>query len=183
MLNAGVRPLPAEVHTVDFRVFGNVHLRANTGTAWLLNAEDRPSLTVTQAKVHAASIDEPVERAGLLHEPAFLAIPKGRILWVAGGDLDRTLSGQGRVMRRITLLYADYLLRGTAPIRPELRLSDALGQIMHTKPFLTLHDVRVERPAADGERNPRGALVREHEHVSVNLRLVGGIFDERDGRP
>jgi hypothetical protein len=181
MLQSGVRPVEAWVHTTEFAIHGSFYLRERAGTATLLNAEERPYLPMTTIDVHrppGAADPAGVER---IYSVPFAAIPKAHVVWVVGGAPDVTQEGHGRQPRTVYLLYPDFALTGNFHMRPELRLSDFIGQSMVNKPFVTLHDVRVLRPAAP--ETPLAALevVVSHEFATVNLRHAGAVLDQRDG--
>jgi hypothetical protein len=179
MVQSGVHPVPATVQTSEFLVQGYFHLRETAGTAWLLNADDRPFLPMTAVTVFRAGTADPPPESDLLYETRFLAIPKSRVRWVKGGAPDVTQEGHGREPRTVHLLYQDHVLQGCFHVRPELRLSDFIGQIMAAKPFLTLHDARVLLPGPAGTPIAELEAAHAHDFLTVNLRLVGGVFDAR----
>jgi hypothetical protein len=74
MLNPTLRPVEARVYTDEFRVYGVFHLRANTGTAWLLNAEDRPHLPLTHVSMYRPGVAHPPGSEALAYETHFAAI-------------------------------------------------------------------------------------------------------------
>jgi hypothetical protein len=172
------QPVGVTVLTREFLARGFVHVRDGTGMAWLLNAEERPALAMTGLGIYGRSFTDPPTEGDLLYRTEFAAVPKAQVLWLAGGAPDRTLDGHGRVPRPVHLLYADHVLTGTLNLRTEVRLSDFTAQLMPSKPFVTLYDARVLRPATGGEL----AEVQYQPFLTVNLRNVGGIYDVRGGR-
>jgi hypothetical protein len=179
MLQSGVRPVQARVHTTEFRVDGSFHLRETAGTAWLLNGDDRPYLPMTGISVYKSGVADAAP-GDLLYETEFAAVPKAQVRWLTGGAPDATQQGHGRQPRTVYLLYADHVLTGSFHVRPELRLSDFIGQTMQSKPFLTLFEAHVLLPGASGTPISKLPPAQSHDFVTVNLRLVGGVFDRAD---
>lgn len=183
MLNPSLRPVEARVYTDEFRVYGVFHLRANTGTAWLLNAEDRPHLPLTHVLMFRPGIAHPPGSEELAYETHFAAIPKASIVWMQGGAPDSAQEGMGRQPREVYLVYPTYVMTGTFLMRPEVRLSDFLTTAMGAKPFVTLHKARILGPGSRGQSFPELPTLQAHDFITVNLRTVGGIFDDRGGDP
>lgn len=183
MLSASVRPVEARVYTDEFRVYGVFHLRANTGTAWLLNAEDRPHLPLTHVSMYRPGVAHPPGSEELAYETHFAAIPKASIVWMQGGAPDPGQDGMGRQRRQIYLVYPTYVMTGHFLMRPEVRLSDYVGTAMAAKPFVTLHEAKILGRAARGTDFADLPVLQEHAFITVNLRNVGGIFDQRGGDP
>lgn len=178
MLQTGLRPVDARVYTEEFRVYGLFHLREKTGTAWLLNTEDRPYLPMTQVRMFRTGIDDPPPDTDLMYETHFAAIPKSHISWVVGGSPDTTQEGYGRQPRKVFLVYPNFMLAGFFHVRPEVRLSDFIGQSMMSKPFQTLHDARLLKPGRPGQLLQDLEEQEAFDFVTVNLRFAGGVFDE-----
>jgi len=189
MSQVAVRPIEARVYTNEFTVIGHVHFRPNTGTAWLLNAEDRPHLPLTEVAMYRATVVHPPAREDLVYESHFVAIPKSSIVWIAGGARDEAKEGMGLMPRDVILVYPTYVLTGTFSLRPEVRLSDFAGLTMAKKSFVTLWNTRVLGHAAPGAGFAERPVLQTHDFVTVDIRKVAGVLDARDvgttgaGRP
>jgi hypothetical protein len=183
MSQIAVRPVEARVYTNEFRVYGLVHFRPNTGVAWLLNAEDRPHLPMTEVRMYRAGIEHPPSPDDLVYESDFVAIPKSSIAWIAGGARDDAREGMGLHARDVILVYPTYVLAGSFAMRPEVRLSDFVGLAMGKKSFLTLTGVRVLGPAKPGASFAERPVLQSHDFVTVDIRKVAGVLDARSADP
>jgi hypothetical protein len=184
MLQASVRPVEGRVYTNDFRVHGTFHLRSNTGTAWLLNADDRPHLPMTNVSMYRPGIEDTPRPEALAYETHFAALPKSSIVWMQGGGPDSVQQeGFGRQPRLVYLVYPTYVIAGTFALRTEVRLSDFVAAAMGGKSFVTLTDARVLGPGSRGQTFAELPVVQSHPFIVVNLKNVGGIFDDRGGDP
>lgn len=183
MLNASLRPVEVRVHTSDFRVYGILHMRPGVGTAWMLNAEDRPHLPITRVAMYRPGVPHPPVHDELVYETHFAAVPKASVVWMAGGAPEGGQEGMGRVPRQVYLVYPTHVLTGHFLMRGEVRLSDHIAAAMAGKPFVTLFDARVLGFGPRGQTFDQLPVLQAHEFVTVNLRAVGGIFDERGGDP
>ena len=183
MLNPTLRPVETRVYTDEFRVYGVFHLRANTGTAWLLNADDRPHLPLTRVSMYRPGVAHPPGSEELAYETHFAAIPKASIVWMQGGAPDSVQEGMGRQPRQVYLVYPTYVMTGTFSMRNEVRLSDYIGTAMGSKPFVTLHEARILGAGSRGQSFAELPTIQAHDFITVNLRNVGGIFDLRGGDP
>ena len=171
------------MYTDEFRVYGVFHLRANTGTAWLLNVEDRPHLPLTHVSMYRPGVAHPPGSEQLAYETHFAAIPKASIVWMQGGAPDSGQEGMGWQPRQVYLVYPTYVVTGTFLMRAEVRLSDYIGAAMGAKPFVTLHDARILGKGSRGLSFGDLPMLQVHDFITVNLRNVGGIFDLRGGDP
>ncbi len=176
MFYANVTPTEARVYTTQFRVIGKMHLPSSRGTAEFLNADDRPHLTMTSCSMYASGIEHPPKREDFRYETEFAAIPKDQVAWVVGGTWVAPDPNMPVQQRHVYLVFPSYVLAGRMQLRPNLRTSDFLQDAMHRKPFQTLFDARVMRPAEDVSLF-RLPLVERFDAVVVNLRAAGGIFD------
>jgi hypothetical protein len=179
MSQSGLHPVRGRVITSEFGVDGSFHHREAVGTAWMLNATDRPYLPMTGLTVYRRALVDPPAADELLYQTDFAAIPKAHIRWLTGGAPDTSPEGQGRQLRHVHLLYADHVLAGSFLVRPELRLSDFVTQAVGAKPYITLLDARVLLPGPAGTPISELPTAEAHAFLTVNLRLVGGIFDVR----
>ncbi len=183
MFQAGLKPMEGSLYTDDFRIQGVFHLRSNTGTSWLLNADDRPHLPLTRVRMYRPGHEHPPTAESLLYDTHFAAIPKSSIVWMAGGAPDQTQEGYGRQPRKIYLVYPTYLLTGYLSVRPEVRLSDFLASAMTAKPFYTLNEAKLLRPGGPGKTLAELDELQSHPFITVNLRNVAGVFDVQGGDP
>lgn len=183
MLQTGLKPMEGSLYTEGFRVQGVFYLRNNTGTAWLLNADDRPHLPLTRVRMYRPGTEHPPADENLLYDTHFAAIPKSSIVWMVGGAPDQTQEGYGRQPRKIFLVFPTYLMSGYLSIRPEVRLSDFLASAMSNKPFYTLNDARILSPGTPGKTLSELEELQSHPFVVVNLRSVAGVFDPQGGDP
>ena len=181
MSQSGLHPVRGRVITSEFGVDGSFHHREAVGTAWMLNATDRPYLAMTGLKVYRRALVDPPDTVELLYETDFAAIPKAHIRWLAGGAPDASPEAQGRQLRAVYLLYADHVLAGSFLVRPEVRLSDFVTQAIGSKPFITLFDARVLLPGPSGTPISDLPTAEAHDLLTVNLGLAGGISDVRGG--
>lgn len=180
MSQSGLHPVRGRVITSEFGVDGFFHHREAVGTAWMLNATDRPYLPMTGIKVYRHGLVEAPAASELLYETEFAAIPKAQIRWLSGGAADASPEAQGRQLRAVHLLYADHVLTGSFLVRPEVRLSDFVTQATGAKPFITLLEARLLLPGPAGTPISELPTAEAHDFLTVNLRLAGGIFDVRD---
>jgi len=183
MSQVPVQPIEACVHTQEFRVYGLVHFRPNTGTAWLMNAEDRPHLPMTRVAMYRLGIEHPPKASDLVYESHFAAIPKSSIVWIQGGASDDAKVGLGLQPREVYLVYPTYVLAGAVAMRPEVRLSDFVGLAMSKKSFVTLTDVRVLGRGDVGTPFTELPVAQAYDYVTVDLRKVAAVFDVRGGDP
>jgi len=183
MSQVTVRPIDARVYTNEFRVYGTVHFRPNTGTAWLLNAEDRPHLPMTQVTIYRAGTEHPPQAGDMVYQSHFAAIPKSSIVWIQGGAVDEAKDGLGLQPRELYLVYPTYVLAGFVAMRPEIRLSDFVGLATAKKSFVTLHDARVLGHGPAGAALAELPAAQSHPFVTVDLRKVAAVFDVRGGDP
>jgi hypothetical protein len=183
MNQVAVVPIEARIYTNEFRVYGLVHFRPNTGTAWLLNAEDRPHVPMTRVAMYRAGLEHPPQASELVYESHFAAIPKSSIVWIQGGAADEAKDGLGLQPREVYLVYPTYVLAGFVAMRPEVRLSDYAGLAMSKKSFVTLNRVRVLAKGEPGMPLAELPAVQEHDFVTVDLRKVAAVFDVRGGDP
>jgi len=172
-------PVGVVVHTQQFRVHATVHMRSGSSTAWLMNTETRPFLSLTEVAMYRPSVGEQVQVTDLLYETRFAAVPKTHVNWLSGGAPDADPDGFGRRPRRVFVMYPDYVLSGLLHMRPELRLSDFLVTAMSDKPFQTLFDAAILEPGPVGTQVDAWNVLRREPFVTVNLRLAGGVFDSR----
>ncbi len=183
MSKVPVVPVEARVYTNEFRVYGLVHLRPNTGVAWLLNAESRPHLPLTDVRMYRSGIEHPPSDGDLVYESDFVAIPKSSIAWIAGGIRDDTREGMGLHARDVILVYPTYVLAGSLAMRPEVRLSDFVGLAMGKKSFVTLSGARVLGPASPGTSFAERPVLQSHDFVTVDIRKVAGVLEALDADP
>ena len=183
MNQVAVVPIEARVYTNEFRVYGLVHFRPNTGTAWLLNAEDRPHVPMTRVAMYRAGLEHPPRASDLVYETHFAAIPQSSIVWIQGGAADEAKDGLGLQPREVYLVYPTYVLAGSVAMRPEVRLSDYVGLAMSKKSFVSLSQVRVLAKGAPGTLLAELPAVQTHDFVTVDLRKVAAVFDVRGGDP
>ncbi|MDF1523992.1 MAG: hypothetical protein P1P87_14400 [Trueperaceae bacterium] len=183
MLQTSLKPVEARIYTNEFRVYGVVYMRPGTGTAWMLNTEQRPHVPVTRVSMFRPGIAHPPDSGQLAYESHFAAVPKASIVWMQGGAPDSVQEGLGKERRGVYLVYPSFVIAGSFLIRPELRLSDYLATAMGPKPFATLHDARILSPQGREQRFGELPVVQQHDFVTVNLHHVGVVFDERGGDP
>ncbi len=182
MIKSVLEPVDVVVHTQEFRVHAQVHMRPGSSSAWLLNTEDRSFLSLTNASMYRPTVEEPPLADALLYETRFAAVPKAHVSWMVGGAPDGGQDGYGRQPRKVFVMYPSYVLSGLFHMRAENRLSDYLATIMSAKPFQTLFDCVILEPGPSGTRMDAWQEVRRHDFVTVNLRLCGGVFDSRSAR-
>ncbi len=182
MVKSVLEPVDVVVHTQEFRVHAQVHMRPGSSSAWLLNTEDRAFLSLTNASMYQPTVADPPPADALRYETRFAAVPKAHVSWMVGGAPDGTQDGYGRQPRKVFLMYPNYVLAGLFHMRAENRLSDYLATIMGAKPFQTLFDCAILEPGPSGTRMDAWREVRHHDFVTVNLRLCGGVFDSRSAR-
>jgi hypothetical protein len=175
--------LEMRVHTHEFRIYGQVHVRPNTGTTWLLNAEDRPHLPMTQVTMYRAGVEHPPKPADMVYQSHFAAIPKSSIVWVQGGAPDEARDGMGLQPREVYLVFPTYVLAGAVAMRPEVRLSDFVGLAMAKKSFVTLNGARVLDTMQVSATLAQLPAVQAHPYLTVDLRKVAAVFDLRGGDP
>lgn len=173
---ANVTPVEARVYTVQFRVYGHLHLPPRRGTDAFLNGDDRPHVAMTQCTMYASGVEHPPNREDFRYETDFAAIPKEQISWLVGGFEPEADPGMPYAHRQVYLVYPNYVLAGKLQLRPNQRTSDFLVDAMGRRPFQTLFDARVMRPQEDASlwRLP---LVERFDFVVANIRSAGGIFD------
>lgn len=182
MIKSVLEPVDVVVHTQEFRVHAQVHMRPGSSSAWLLNTEDRSFLSLTNVSMYRPTVDEPPLADALLYETRFAAVPKAHVSWMVGGAPDGAQDGYGRQPRKVFVMYPSYVLTGLFQMRAENRLSDYLATIMGAKPFQTLFDCAILEAGPKGTRMDAWREVRRHDFVTVNLRLCGGVFDSRSAR-
>lgn len=175
--------MEGSLYTSDFRIHGVFYMRSNTGTAWMLNAEDRPHIPLTRVRMYGPGQEHPPAAEKLLYDTHFAAVPKSSIVWMTGGAPDKTQEGYGRLPRKVYVVYPNYLLTGYLSIRPEARLSDFLSSAMTTKPFYTLNDAKLLQPGGPGKTLADLAVLQSHPFITVNLKVVAGVFDVQGGDP
>lgn len=169
-----------EVHTVTLRAYGTLHARAGVAMTRILNASDRPHLSLTDAHLYAKGVEQPPAPHTRLYSSAFAAIPKDAVMWLVGGLAEEYQPSLRLEPRDTFLVYPTFVLAGAIHMRPEVRFSDAIGSAMINKPYVTLHEARVlDRREADTPILELPPL-RQLEHVTVDLRKATAILD-RDG--
>lgn len=171
------------VYTNEFRVYGLLHVRPNVGTAWLLNSDDRPHVSLTRVSMFRAGVAHPPAEGDLMYESHFAAIPKSSIVWAAGGAMDQAGSGLGLQPREVFLVYPTYVLAGTFAMRPEVRLSDFVGTSMGHRSFVTLSHARVLDRGPSGASLAEAPVLHEYPFVTVDIRKVAAVIDVRNGDP
>lgn len=171
------------VHTHEFRIYGQLHARPHTGTTWLLNADDRPHLPMTQVTMYRAGVEHPPKPADMVYQSHFAAIPKASIVWIQGGAPDEAKDGMGLRPREVYLVFPTYVLAGAVAMRPEVRLSDFVGLAMAKKSFVTLLDARVLDTTRVTATLAELPAVQSHAYLTVDLRKVAAVFDVRGGDP
>ncbi|HEX7022652.1 MAG TPA: hypothetical protein VF171_07330 [Trueperaceae bacterium] len=173
MYKTATDALSVRVVTQDFVVTGDMHLPPHVGSVDLLNKASRPFLPVTGAKVYASECPGPLDEQQPRFASDFLAIPKERILWMAGGRHNDKQIMTGAQSRSVYLLYPDFFLRGELKTPPNARLSDYLTG---AKPFLVLFGAELGTPAA-GKPLADASTHERFVFAVVNTRKLGGIFD------
>jgi hypothetical protein len=171
------------VHTQDFRIYGRLHARPHTGTTWLLNADDRPHLPMTEVAMYRAGVEHPPKPADLVYQSHFAAIPKAHVVWVQGGAPDEAKDGLGLRPREVFLVFPTYVLAGEVAMRPEVRLSDFVGLALTKKSFVTLTRARVLDSVRVTAALADLPAVQSHDYLTVDLRKVAAVFDVRGGDP
>ena len=167
-----------ELHTLTLRAIGTLHVRDGIALVRVLNGNDRPHLSLSQASLYAPGIEYPPAPASRLHSTSFAAIPKDAITWIVGGLAEEVQPTLQLEPRAAYLVYPDFVLAGSLLMRPEMRFSDAIGTAMLNKPYVTLHDARVlERRHADTPIADLSTL-RTVPHVTADLRKATAILDQ-----
>lgn len=164
------------MYTTQFRIIGKMHLPKARGTAEFLNADDRPHLTMTACSMYAPGIEHPPKREDFRYETEFAAVPKDQVSWIVGGTWQTPDPAMPHEERHVYLVFPSYVLAGRLALRPNVRTSDFLVEALNRRPFQTLFDTRVMRPALDTSMF-RLPVVERIEAAVVNLRAAGGIFD------
>lgn len=175
MFKADLRSFEAIVRTLDFHVAGALHLASHVHTLQALNTGTRPHLAITDCVVARpdGTLGAPAEEDGL-YRSTYVALPKDRIRWLAGGEGEPPQPGVQRETRRVIVLYSDHLLEGHIALPPGQRLRDFVSSRSADRPFYELKDVEV-RPHGDGE-------AVHHPFMAVNFRLAGALNDVAESR-
>lgn len=176
MFYANVAPVDTRMYTTQFRIIGKMHLPSQRGTAEFLNSDDRPHLTMTACSMYAPGIEHPPKREDFRYETEFAAVPKDQVAWIVGGTWQTPDPNLPKEERHVYVVYPSYVLAGRLITRPNIRTSDFLVEALNRRPFQTLFDARVMRPAPDTSMF-RLPVVERFEAAVVNLRSAGGIFD------
>lgn len=176
VLAQNVAPCEAQAHTLDFRVFGLVHVRGGMPMSRFLNQRERTYLPMTQCRVFRPGLDQPPTDGSLLYETEFAALPKSRLAFLVGGVAEPPTERAGREPRQVCVMYPAFVLTGSMFLPPRVRMSDHLSQLYAVRPFVELADVGVGRPR-EGARVDQFEVVARYTLVTVNVALAGALFD------
>ncbi len=176
VLAQNVAPCEAQAQTLDFRVYGLVHVRRGMPMSRFLNQKERTYLPMTTCRVYRPGLDQPPTEASLLYETEFAALPKDRLAFLVGGVAEPPAERAGREPRQVCAMYPSFVLTGTMLLPPRVRMSDHLSNLYGVRPFVELADVAVGRPR---EGTPLGQfeVVTRYPLVTVNVALAGALFD------
>ena len=167
----------ARVYTEDFRMYGMMHLPKgeNHDTARLLNRNDKLFLRVTKGIVYSKGFRHPPTIDEYRASVGFMAIPIERLMWVYGGKA-QDFEKVSYEAREVYLLYANYFIRGELRLAKNSVLTSFLDNVASNKPFQTLYNASIGVPIK-GLQVQEVDPIEEFDFVTVNLRMVGGIFD------
>ena len=160
------------IYTLDYRIYGYVHLVPGRSTAELLNLEQRHIIPVTRANLFSPGWTHPPDKEDLRGRVHFMGLNRTKILWVVGGRAMAMTTATAKEVR-VGLLYEDYLLSGQLWIPRGQRVSDHL----HTsKPFQSLFGVKLY-PLKEGLRLADLAPQAEFEFVTLNANEALAIIE------
>ena len=176
VLAQNVVPSEAQAYTLDFRVFGLVHVRRGTPMSRYLNQRERTYVPMTGCRVYRPGLEQQPGDDALLYETEFAALPKSRLAFLVGGIAEPPTERAGREPRQVCAMYPLFVLTGTMFVPPRVRISDHLANLYGVRPFVELADVSVGRPR-EGARLERFEVVARYPLVTVNVGLAGALFD------
>ena len=176
MLAQNVVPSEAQAHTLDFRVYGLVHVRRGMPISRYLNQRERTYVPMTMCRVFRPGHEQQPSESELLYETDFAALPKSRLAFLVGGVAEPPAERTGREPRQACVMYPLFVLTGTIYVPPRVRMSDHLSNLYGVRPFVELADVHVGRPR-EGARVDQFDVVARYPLVTVNVGLAGALFD------
>lgn len=164
----------ARIFTPDYRIYGNIHLLLSTGTADLLNSDNRTHLPVTSALIYTLGYDHPPKPEELKADSRFTAVLKSDVCWLVGGRPSTPKGTMAQFVRkRLALFYGNYVLVGELDVHKDSRLSDHLSA---AKSFQTLHTAAVYPLPAN--QPIAGVLpAQQFEFVTVNLSKAESVVE------
>lgn len=164
----------ARIYTPDYRIYGNIHLLLSTGTADLLNSDNRTHLPVTGAMIYTLGYEHPPKPDELKADAKFTAVHKSDVCWLVGGRASLPKGNMAQFVRkRLALFFGSYVLVGEIDIHKDSRLSDHLtaAKLFQTLHGAALYPLPANQPIA-------GVLPSEQfEFVTVNLSKIENIVE------